>query len=422
MIPDENPLIDLRKRAEDTIQGMPVDLKGVSQENIQTLFYELQVHQIELELQNQALRETQESLEDAQRKYTDLYDFAPVGYFTLNQAGVIEEVNLAGATLVGIERSHLIQMPFSYLAYRDDQDTYFLYLRRLFKIASSESQEIRLVKPDGVPFDAQLTGVVVRNEQKHAAQCRMIVSDITEQKRAAHQALELAAHKEHVRTLSNFLNSASHEFRTPLTIITIELYLLKKSMDLPQENKHLDRTAKQVKYITKLVDALAAIARLDSDSDFEFETLHLNGLIEGVSLGIQLEAREKQITVVSEIDNALPPIQGNSSEIHRALLNILENAVRYMEPSGNILIRVAQHGESILIEVQDTGRGISEADIPYIFERFYRVDVNHSSRGIGLGLSIANQIIRRHGGTIEVESQLGQGSLFRIILPIHRPT
>jgi signal transduction histidine kinase len=72
--------------------------------------------------------------------------------------------------------------------------------------------------------------------------------------------------------------------------------------------------------------------------------------------------------------------------------------------------------------VQDTGRGISEADIPSIFDRFYRVDVNHSSRGIGLGLSIANQIIQRHGGTIEVESHLGQGSLFRIILPIHCPT
>jgi PAS domain S-box-containing protein len=375
-----------------------------------------------LELQNQALRETQEGLEEAQRKYTDLYDFAPVGYFTLNQAGVIEEVNLAGATLVGIERSHLIQMPFSYLAYQDDQDTYFLYLRRLFKIASSESQEIRLVKPDGAPFDAQLTGVVVRNEQNHMAQCRMIVSDITEQKRAAHQALELAAHKEHVRTLSNFLNSASHEFRTPLTIITIELYLLKKSLDSLQKNKHLDQIAQQVKYITKLVDALAAIARLDSDSNVEFETIQLNSLIEGISLGIQSEVREKQITVISEIASALPPIQANSKEIHRALLNIAENAVRYTEPGGRILIRVAQGGESILIDVQDTGRGISEADIPYIFERFYRVDVNHSSRGIGLGLSIASQIIQRHGGTIEVESHLGEGSLFRIILPIHRPT
>jgi PAS domain S-box-containing protein len=137
---------------------------------------------------------------------------------------------LAGAALVGKVRNRLIESSFPHLVYEDDQDIYHLYLRRLFKTLSSESQEIRLVKPDGVPFDVQLTGLVVRNEQNHMTQCRMIVSDITEQKRAAHQALELAAHKEHIRTLSNFLNSASHEFRTPLTIITIELYLLKKSL------------------------------------------------------------------------------------------------------------------------------------------------------------------------------------------------
>jgi signal transduction histidine kinase len=181
----------------------------------------------------------------------------------------------------------------------------------------------------------------------------------------------------------------------------------------------LDQIAQQVKYITKLVDALAAIARLDSETDFEFERLQINSLIKDLNLALELEAQEKQLTVISEIDSALPPIQGNSSEIHRALLNIVENAVRYTAPGGIITIRAEQRGESIFIEVQDTGRGISEADIPHIFDRFYRVDVNHSSRGIGLGLAIAKQIIQRHEGTIEVESQLGQGSVFRIIVPIH---
>lgn len=422
MAHDENARANnLRKRAEDALKGMPIDLKGLSAENIQTLFHELQVHQIELELQNQVLRETQYALEEAQNKYVDLYDFAPVGYLTLSEAGLIEEVNLAGAALLGRVRSRLVGSPFSQLVYQDDQDIYHLYLRRLFKTLSSESQEIRLVKPDDVPFNARLTSTIVHNEQKHALQCRMIISDITEQKLAAQRVLEFAAQKEYIRTLSNFLHSASHEFRTPLSIITINIYLLKKGLDPPQENEHLEKIAQQVKYITKLVDSLAAIARLDSNANFEFEALQINSLMDDVNRGIAFAAQEKQITVMSEIASALPLIQADVSELRRALWNIVDNAVRYTESGGTIRIRVAQQGKSILIEVHDTGKGISETALPHIFDRFYRVDVNHSSRGIGLGLSIAQQVIHRHGGTIEVESHVGQGSLFRIILPFDHP-
>ena len=121
---DENRLSDLRRRAKVALVGVPPDLSGLSLEDIQTVIHELQIHQIELELQNEELRKTQVALEEAQNRYMDLYDFAPVGYFTLSQVGRIEAVNLAGAALVEIERGHLMKRSFSQLVYSEDQDTY----------------------------------------------------------------------------------------------------------------------------------------------------------------------------------------------------------------------------------------------------------------------------------------------------------
>lgn len=418
---DENRLSDLRRRAKVALVGVPPDLSGLSLEDIQTVIHELQIHQIELELQNEELRKTQVALEEAQNRYMDLYDFAPVGYFTLSQVGRIEAVNLAGAALVEIERGHLMKRSFSQLVYSEDQDTYYLYLKKLFKTRSSLSQDLRLVKSDGTPFAVQLAGAVVKGGENQIDQCRMIVSDITEQKQAEQQALELAANQEHIRVLLNFIRSASHEFRTPLSNVLLDLYLLKKSLQPAQEGDYVNNIEHQVTYIVKLVDSLEAIARLDREVTMDFRTIDLNSFIGEVSSLMKLDAQEKNIRVEIEMSNNLPLIHADSGELHVALWNIFDNAVQYTDSGGVITIHSSQKAENLVIDVRDTGIGISPADIPYIFESFYRVDRVHSVRGLGLGLSIANQIVQRHGGKIEVESCLGQGSLFRVILPINRP-
>ncbi len=420
MAQHEHGLTDLRKQAEQAKRGLPLNLDNLSPDAIQTLLHELQVHQIELELQNDELRETQDALEKSQNRYLDLYDFAPVGYFTLNQAGVIEEVNLAGVALVEIERSRLLEQPFSQMVYSEDQDTFYLYLKKLFKTATSHSQDIRLLKPDGTLFAVHLAGAVVKNSDNPISQCRMIVSDITEQKRAEQQALELVANQEHIRTLANFIRSASHEFRTPLSTVLLDLYLLKKSIHPAQESDHLKKIEQQVKYIAKLVDSLGTIARLDSVLPFNFNTIHLNSFIAEASTRMKLQAEEKSIRVEFAMDSNVPPIQADTDELYVALGNIFDNAVHYTDPGGAITVRSIRKAETLVIEVSDTGIGIGDADIPFVFERFYRVDKVHSIRGLGLGLSIANQIIQRHGGTIEVQSNLGEGSVVKVILPINQ--
>jgi PAS domain-containing protein len=135
---------NLRKRAEQILTEQAEALNGTPAEELAYVLHELQVHQIELEIQNEELRRTQLKREVLHRNYLELYDFAPVGYFTLDQAGRIVEANLTCATLLGVDRIQLIKQPFSQFVFADDQDAYYFFKKQLFEAPSTQSCELRL--------------------------------------------------------------------------------------------------------------------------------------------------------------------------------------------------------------------------------------------------------------------------------------
>jgi two-component system phosphate regulon sensor histidine kinase PhoR len=116
-------------------------------------------------------------------------------------------------------------------------------------------------------------------------------------------------------------------------------------------------------------------------------------------------------------------VLGDPDYLERAIANLLDNAIKYTPEGGRIIVTAARRGSDILIEVKDTGIGIPEADLPRIFERFYRVDKSRSRAmgGTGLGLAIVKHVVQAHGGTVEVASEVGKGSTFRIVLPATSP-
>ena len=126
-----------RKLTEATIGN--VEVSGISPEKMANLIHELQVHQIELEMQNVELRRVQQELEKTRDRYSHLYDFAPVGYFTVSEKGIIDEVNLTGASLIGIERNSLIGKPFSLFVLREDQDIFYKLRQRLLETEKPQS-------------------------------------------------------------------------------------------------------------------------------------------------------------------------------------------------------------------------------------------------------------------------------------------
>jgi two-component system cell cycle sensor histidine kinase/response regulator CckA len=174
----------LRKQAEKTLQEKTEDLQELSIENVKGLVHELGTHQIELEMQNEELRKAQSELEESRNRYSNLYDFAPIGYFTFDKNGLIIEVNLTGANILGIGRGFLINTPFPLYVAPDNRDDFYLLLRHVFRTRTKQTCEIKLVNKNKSQFDARLESLVVQDSEGNFNQCRTAISDITERKKA----------------------------------------------------------------------------------------------------------------------------------------------------------------------------------------------------------------------------------------------
>jgi len=183
----------LRTRAEGTLSrnlSDREDISALSPDEVQQLVHELRVHQIELEMQNQDLRKAQIELEELKDKYLELYDFAPVGYVTLDKKGLILEANLTVVRLLGEERQSLIEMLFSRFVCKEFGDAFYLYLRQVFETQSKQTCEIKLAREDGTHFYAQLESVAVQDESGEFNRCRTVVVDITDRQQASRSGSE----------------------------------------------------------------------------------------------------------------------------------------------------------------------------------------------------------------------------------------
>jgi PAS domain S-box-containing protein len=196
---------DLRQQAEDRLQKQSPGRDAAAPETAQDLLHELQVHQIELEMQNEELREAQAKLEASRARYFDLYDMAPVGYFTLSQRGLILEANLAAATLLGVARASLVKQPITHFFFPEDQDIYYLHHKRLAETGVRQVFEVRVVRPGGAPIWVRLEAISAQLDEAGAPVCRIMMSDITAQKEAERERerllVELGAERERGRLL-----------------------------------------------------------------------------------------------------------------------------------------------------------------------------------------------------------------------------
>jgi len=181
---------DLRQRAEDLVRQRPEDVTKISGYDIQRLVHELQVHQIELEMQNEQLNKAQEEVEELLNKYFDLYELAPIGYFTLDRQGLILEANLAGANLLGEQMRHLLKRGLSRFVSEDSQEKFYFHLRGVVETQTKQSCELKLVKKDGESFYVQLVSVPAQDDESNPAGIRTTMSDITERKRTEEKLRE----------------------------------------------------------------------------------------------------------------------------------------------------------------------------------------------------------------------------------------
>jgi PAS domain S-box-containing protein len=174
---------DLRERAEALLRSKVPGLQELPLDDMRALVYELQVHQIELEMQNDELRRGQIALEAANKKYGDFYDFAPVGFLTLDGAGLIREVNLTAVKQLGVNRNRILNRPLAVFMEREDIGRFRLCLRRVFQEPEPRYFEVKLKRPDGGIFFARLDSVAVTDISGERV-CHTSVTDLSDLKQA----------------------------------------------------------------------------------------------------------------------------------------------------------------------------------------------------------------------------------------------
>ncbi len=219
-----------------------------------------------------------------------------------------------------------------------------------------------------------------------------------------------------------FAGDASHELRTPLTTINMEIEALKRTKKVPQPYlEAFQNVQDEVKRMTAIVEGLLTFVRGKMIKSLELTHLELTSLVNQTLKEMRRIALAKQITLDQSYAEKVF-VRGDTDRLKQALIILIENAINYSPPVTTVLIQLSSDINRVYIRVQDEGYGITKKDLPHIFDRFYRGRYQGTTKGAGLGLSIARQIIESHGGQIQVVSEVGKGSVFTVFLPRHAET
>ncbi|MCI1881617.1 MAG: HAMP domain-containing histidine kinase [Sporolactobacillus sp.] len=240
--------------------------------------------------------------------------------------------------------------------------------------------------------------------------------------RLAHAINDLAASLQRYRDSRRaFFANVSHELRTPVTYLQGYAKVLHDGLvDSAEERKHyLTIIYQESLRLEHLIADLFELAKTEEGRiTLSLEPLDLKAIVKEVAAKVRLKAEEKRLNLQLELPDRMPLIRGDRQRMEQILLNLLENAIHYTE-KGRILLRLTDQKEAVVLTVSDTGIGIPQAELPYIFERFYRVEKSRAREygGTGLGLSIVKKYVDMQGGTVQVQSRQGTGTTFTLRFP-----
>jgi signal transduction histidine kinase len=225
---------------------------------------------------------------------------------------------------------------------------------------------------------------------------------------------------------SDFVSTVSHDLRSPLTLIRGYSTMLQMVGELnDQQRGYLNKIMIGVDNMSRLVNNLLDLGRIEAGVGLQLEKKPVDEIVKNVTGLLQLQANQKQIQLNTEIpDQELPFIEADQALLQQALFNLVDNAIKYTDAGGKVVVSVNISKTHVEYAVSDNGIGIAPADQQRLFEKFYRGSRKglKPERGSGLGLVIVKSIVERHGGVISVKSQLGRGSTFTFVVPLtHTP-
>ncbi len=444
---------ELRHRAEDLLAsgGQPEPLGDL---DARKLLQELEIHQIELEMQNAALRETHDELQKAHSKlqelatwrYADLYEFAPVAYLMLSCDGKISAANLTAATLLGIQRSKLLVQHFKDFVQPVDQEKWLLMLQRAVAVAEDFMFELTLRRANSAYYQIW---VQVHCHPIHLAEglptVRLALTDVTElkrttdaldqsrlelEKRVEERTLQIAQLSRELvrrteaaeaanRAKTAFLANMSHEIRTPMNGILGMAYLLRRNGATPEQLKRIETIESAGKHLMRIINDILDLTKIEAGMvALDSRDFSLPDLLREAMAVIDPTLKAKGLHFHLRISNLPKSLHGDPIRLSQALLNYLGNAIKFTE-RGHITLsgKVLDETDAdylLRFEVNDTGIGLTDEQQTRVFRAFEQAD-NSTTRkygGTGLGLAITQRIAQLMEGEVGVESAPGQGSTF----------
>ncbi len=221
-------------------------------------------------------------------------------------------------------------------------------------------------------------------------------------------------------TRKEFVANVSHELRTPLASIKAAVETLEGGalQDAVASRDFLARINVEVDHLTEIVQQLLDLSRIESGrAQFDLALHETAPLLNDAIHRVRTQADKNGVSLAVDVPPGLPRVMADGAAIHRVLINLLDNAMKYTSSGGAITISARKADSMVEVCVQDNGAGIASEDLPHVFERFYKADRSRASKGSGLGLALCKHIVQAHGGIMWVESALGKGSAFRFTLP-----
>jgi PAS domain S-box-containing protein len=397
--------------------------RAEAEEKIQEQYDEIQIHAHELEASNEELRNTQEKLiglnreiQESEERYSDLFDNANDLIQSVDAEGKFVYVNTAWLNALGYDKGDLEHLKFADIMVQEELAPCLDLFERTMRGEQFNNVQITFVTKHGAEMCVEgNVGARIKNGEYVAA--RGIFRDITERIIAEEKQRELDAMK------SEFISNVSHELRTPLHSLKgfTKLLVSGKVDDPKTQNEFLAIVDKESDRLGDLIDDLLDMSRLESGRfKINKEVISLKNIIHDAVERVGSLASEKGITITEEMNSELPEMEVDGKRMGQVITNLLSNAIKYNQENGSITVKSEVSNSDLLVQVSDRGIGISEDDIPQLFERFYRVEASDRIEGTGLGLHITRQIIEAHSGRIWIESKLGEGSTFSFTLPLRQ--
>jgi PAS domain S-box-containing protein len=382
------------------------------------LNHELQVHQIELELQNEELRRARNELEASLARYRELYDFAPVGYATLDGDGNIQEINLAGAAMVGKERALVVGQSFARCVAAPARPAFDAFLGKLREGADKASCNVALAPHEEHHLHVHIVGT--REPTEEDWRFRIALTDTTDLKAVEARLQEADRNKGH------FLAMLSHELRNPLAPIRNSIYLMEHAAPgSEQATRAKEIMRRQTEQLTRLVADLLDMTRISSGKiELQRDRLDLREIVRKTTDDLLSLFDQNEVELRLEQAAGSVWVDADRTRITQVVGNLLLNAVKFTPARGTVTVGVDATESHARLHVRDTGVGIEPEQVLRLFQPFVQADrsLARTKGGLGLGLALVKGLVESHGGSVHARSEgLGRGTEFLVTLPLsHR--